>query len=1183
MSKSIKSRPHPSDPSDQDDSSHHLGGTSTSALPSSLADQQQQQQHHLEQHSRSSEQSKLINGYIHESATGHLGLQQQQQQQHRPSHPIRRPSSTVHSNGPSPSTSSSLSSSIPLSPSLSSSPFNHISSNHSHIRVVDKESSHPAVSNGHGILDSVQSTSTSISTPTSTLISKSTATGTTTSTSNSTPKSRMRSKSHPDLPPPTSLDARYRSPSFGCSYAMISLFLISFTVLGCIFHSNFYHQVDVDRCDPIYMQPKYFKLLGFDRERTAFAGKYGLFLFRDQYDYKLQVDPSLLTAQGNYVWTVEKDAKGRQADPILPQPTSVMIIGHSMGGIVARSLFTMDNYKPGSVNMILTAATPHMVPPVTLDFEISNIYDRIESFWTRGFVGPDAPLQNVSLISIAGGNRDIIVNSDSGNIHNFVPQSHGFTVFTASIPHAWVGSDHLSILWCNQIAVVVGKALIDVVDATLPEQIKPLPERMAIFRNRLLTGLETHLNPPVSEAKEIFTLSSIGHTFIDESERLALPLRNTGNSGQDTGNSHLYIMEVPWESNKDTFSLLTDHTFGSNSRMEIMLCNDVSTTARTASSTPSKLSCHIDTLSAIPIPSSMPQPAVPNRFGDLAPIKEFRFVSKSVEDLSAAQYVVILDRGSSWGHPGFLVAEFMSENESTITATTSTLGLLNNGFRIHAFPERPSLVSTLRLPNIDNSLLTYKLFVDRQGCNAPQRFSPLLRQSSWTMYEYKYSVDIINEVSGVDINFHGDVPYYERIQLPGKKGVELKFWMDPTCPVPLTINLQVDKYGSLGKVVIRYRMVVLVFTFLVVVLTLRAQFKRWNQGGPFTPFGMMLSELIKSTFLKFSVLLAVIAFVQSLQARTLYSFMEPVVSNAGGSRVGWDAAQELIRGPKGSLQGSQATSGGMREQTVDPFDRMVQERIVRADAWFPNLRLANVLLGANDTFLWFLAPVFFQLAVGLVILFWVILNGLVRSVAGFLSFVSRRGGRFVVGKAIGNILSKRSRGVRRRIISTIVLFILVATFVPYQFAFVVAVLVHTVACVRSLLVAQAINPSKSQAAWDRHHYLMSIFVMFFLLLPCTLPVLMVWIRNLSVQWYEPFSSDHRLDYIAPFIFFVEAVTDGAMVPRTPEKGWQIFFMSRIWIVWLLVLQLKDTELVQKVLKSVINQCQRYFRPNKKRK
>lgn len=90
---------------------------------------------------------------------------------------------------------------------------------------------------------------------------------------------------------------------------MFALFLLSFAVLGCVFHSNFYHQVDADNCEPIYMQPKYYKLLGFDRERTAFAGKYGLFLFRDQYDYRLQVDSSLLTDRGNYVWTVDKEAK----------------------------------------------------------------------------------------------------------------------------------------------------------------------------------------------------------------------------------------------------------------------------------------------------------------------------------------------------------------------------------------------------------------------------------------------------------------------------------------------------------------------------------------------------------------------------------------------------------------------------------------------------------------------------------------------------------------------------------------------------------------------------------------------------------------------------------------------------------------------------------------------------------
>lgn len=192
-----------------------------------------------------------------------------------------------------------------------------------------------------------------------------------------------------------------------------------------------------------------------------------------------------------YILSLYED--NRSLDPSLPRPTSVLILGHSMGGVVARSLFTMKNYKPGSVNTIVTAATPHMVPPVTLDFEISNIYNTIENYWIRGFLGPDAPLRNVSLVSIAGGNLDIVVNGDSGNIHNLVPQSNGFSVFTSSFPHAWVGADHVAILWCNQIATVIGKTLIDIVDASYSEQVKPLQERMKIFRNRFLTGIEDHI------------------------------------------------------------------------------------------------------------------------------------------------------------------------------------------------------------------------------------------------------------------------------------------------------------------------------------------------------------------------------------------------------------------------------------------------------------------------------------------------------------------------------------------------------------------------------------------------------------------------------------------------------------------------------------------------------------------
>lgn len=268
------------------------------------------------------------------------------------------------------------------------------------------------------------------------------------------------------------------------------------------------------------------------------------------------------------------------------------------------------------------------------------------------------------------------------------------------------------------------------------------------------------------------------------------------------------------------------------------------------------------------------------------------------------------------------------------------------------------------------------------------------------MYEDRYAVNLTMRDAGVDINFHGDIPYYERIQLPGKKGLELRFWMDPSCPVPLSLNLQVDKYGSMGKVVIRYRMVVLVFTFLVVILTLRAQFRSYNRGEAFKPFGVMLSQLIMTTFWKFSVLLALIAFLQSLQARAVFVFEDGMAS--GSPLPTGNAAEKIVHGPEG-------TRNAMSREGLsqNAYEQMVQARIGHSEAWFSSFRFGNVLLGTNDTFFWFLAPVFFQIAIGIVIVIWVLLNALVRSVASALTFVTQRGGRYVIGKAIGRTLSKR--------------------------------------------------------------------------------------------------------------------------------------------------------------------------------
>lgn len=53
--------------------------------------------------------------------------------------------------------------------------------------------------------------------------------------------------------------------------------------------------------------------------------------------------------------------------------------------------------------------------------------------------------------------------------------------------------------------------------------------------------------------------------------------------------------------------------------------------------------------------------------------------------------------------------------------------------------------------------------------------------------------------------------------------------------------------------------------------------------------------------------------------------------------------------------------------------------------------------------------------------------------------------------------------------------------------------------------------------------------------PINIPVLVVWIRNLALHWLTPFSSHHNILSIMPFVFLVETLSTGKMVPRITSR------------------------------------------------
>lgn len=217
---------------------------------------------------RRTERPRHSNGYSqHGSLTN----------KHEKNLPTRRWSASLHTTDSSTVTTTSNTSgtlSTPTSPSQSSLPYTH---------------------SDHGLVDKEQKENGSVGQE----YSKAVCTN---------GRSQARGKSHPKLPN-IPLTRACQTPLLGCTYSMAIVFLASWTLLGFIFHSNFYRQVDPSTCRDTYMQPKYFILQGFDRERTAFAGKYKLLFFRDQYDYSLQLPSSMLAEVSRYVYTVNKEAK----------------------------------------------------------------------------------------------------------------------------------------------------------------------------------------------------------------------------------------------------------------------------------------------------------------------------------------------------------------------------------------------------------------------------------------------------------------------------------------------------------------------------------------------------------------------------------------------------------------------------------------------------------------------------------------------------------------------------------------------------------------------------------------------------------------------------------------------------------------------------------------------------------
>uniref|UniRef100_A0A803VKQ1 GPI inositol-deacylase n=1 Tax=Ficedula albicollis TaxID=59894 RepID=A0A803VKQ1_FICAL len=163
-------------------------------------------------------------------------------------------------------------------------------------------------------------------------------------------------------------------------------------------------------------------------------------------------------------------------------PSSVAIVGHSMGGLVARALLTLKNFKPELINLLITQATPHIAPVMPLDRYLTDFYTAVNSHW----ILKAQDLRNLTTLSVAGGFRDYQVRSGLAFLPRLSQHDSALSVVSSAVPKAWASTDHLSIVWCKELILATIRAFFDLIDENTRQITEDPKKRMSVLNHHFV-------------------------------------------------------------------------------------------------------------------------------------------------------------------------------------------------------------------------------------------------------------------------------------------------------------------------------------------------------------------------------------------------------------------------------------------------------------------------------------------------------------------------------------------------------------------------------------------------------------------------------------------------------------------------------------------------------------------------
>ncbi|ODV88752.1 hypothetical protein CANCADRAFT_11696, partial [Tortispora caseinolytica NRRL Y-17796] len=966
--------------------------------------------------------------------------------------------------------------------------------------------------------------------------------------------------------------------TLGCLISELTLIFIALTVFSYSQSLN-----DRNACQMSYMSPSFARFTAFDTTHTKHASKYSLYLYREQRlddslepngvpvlfipgnagsykqvraiaaeaaeQYYLGADPSYSQLYGlntNFTHSSSKSPidfftadfnedftafHGRalldqaeylndavefilslynSTDPHRPAPQSVILLGHSMGGIVARTMLTLMNYRENSVNTLLTLSAPHVISPSTHDWDIVNIYNRVNKYWRDSYsfdlVGRN-PLASVALVSVAGGNLDSIVPSDYATVSSLVPPSNGLTVFTSTMPGVWTNMDHQAIIWCDQSRKSFANALLSIVDTSSPTMTLPLEQRMQIFRKLFLSGLEDYPEKHMAASKSpniLLKVSDVKDSIHPYSNPLQLHLFGKERTPK------LHLLSIPPEvfhhGREVFFNLLTDRKIVStqslanalNERkgggLHVSFCKYHASVAKAelskdyvfdfhdSSEVATSLWCTSAEDDLILLPCSVHSEEQP----PLERANAFSYLQYNVSQFRDYDFIAIID-GYQEVEKGFLMAD-LTDSLVSITRNNGWFSLATRKEIIELPDQGRSIVSFINFPKIRSSILSFKLKLIKTATGKSESaFAPLLRQYIADPYESLFYPNF----EEVTVSFHGSspfIPFWNSASHPNHLGLQL--WIDPSSNAKYSVSIELDILSSLSNLVMLYRTILSVFPFAVLSTVMLLQLDIYHSRGVFISLGDAFN-IAFSRVLPFALL--------------FFSFMTP--STTGDDTLPRNMAYNLLISP---------------------------------------IPINEMFLGLSDKSFWWLGPVLIVVCCGLTYMAYGLVNVVLYILAKVLSLLVRRRNVKLTEK---QDVSRKSPSAKGRVIISVLLCLNVFSIVPYQLTYISAVFVLLGSRIRNIVFDDLLSPGSNRHNFNNFSHTILMFLL--LGMPSSVLIMVVWIKQLSINPFSQFSSSQSLLSILPIILLVDRVVSGQMVPRN-SLGSQQAILSRVLLSYMAV-------------------------------